>query len=312
MSPKLCLVTGVDAQMFPQLLLLCGSLRRYSPGLKLHVCDFGLTGPQRAFLRRRYVLLDTPPEIVPRHAWDYKAALGRYVAQMQAETVVWLDADMIVLSDIEPPLRLLQEEMAAEGQDVAAADTGLSIDALLAAYPAPHFASLMRGLDRSAPYLNSGFFLCRSRAFLDQWSAQNQAMHYERLYEQNAFNLVALADSEKIRILDRFRWNLVANDLRPLPMTVAGDVVVVTTPTGQPLILHATSNDSARDLAAVTLPLSLSGRKFETRLRMIRHPQDLLAFQQALTQQSIEADHSRLPNWLRRGTLLKALQHGGQ
>ena len=77
---RICLVTGTDSGMFSQLLLLGGSLRRYSPNIALHVCDFGLTEAQRAYIRRRYVLLDKPTDIQPRHPWDYKANLGRYVA----------------------------------------------------------------------------------------------------------------------------------------------------------------------------------------------------------------------------------------
>jgi len=93
MLHRLSLVTGVDAGMFSQLLLLGGSLRRYSPGLALHVCDFGLTEAQRAYVRRRHVLLDKPPEIRARHPWDYKANLGRYVAALPCDASVWIDAE---------------------------------------------------------------------------------------------------------------------------------------------------------------------------------------------------------------------------
>lgn len=70
MPPKLCLVTGVDDQMFDQLLLLGESLRRCSPSLTLNVCDFGLTAAQCAYVRARYTLLDMPPGIEARHPWD--------------------------------------------------------------------------------------------------------------------------------------------------------------------------------------------------------------------------------------------------
>src|SRR5579883_76501 len=49
--------------MFFQLLLLGESLRRHSPELVLHVCYFGLTPAQGAYVRWRFVLLDKPTDI---------------------------------------------------------------------------------------------------------------------------------------------------------------------------------------------------------------------------------------------------------
>ena len=43
-------VTGVNAEYFFILFPLFASLRRHAPDVRLEVCDFGLTEPQRAFL----------------------------------------------------------------------------------------------------------------------------------------------------------------------------------------------------------------------------------------------------------------------
>jgi hypothetical protein len=66
-------VTGVDHRMFDQLFPLMGSMRRYCPGTRLWVCDFGLTGQQKDLLHRMGVLLEMPAGLGRYdHAWYYK------------------------------------------------------------------------------------------------------------------------------------------------------------------------------------------------------------------------------------------------
>lgn len=276
--------------MFSQLLLLGESLRQHGPDLTLHVCDFGLTEPQCAYVRRRFVLLDKPADVVPRHPWDYKARLGRYVAAVPCDAVVWIDADMIVLGDIHAPLQALCEAMAADSHALAAPDVGMTIGQQLAADPAPSYAALVQGFDRSAPYISSGFFLCRAAGFLEVWAHQTSLVNFEMLYEQNAFNLTALGSRAQVRILDRFRWNLAANELPLTRIEVSGSRAALTGPSGQVLILHATSTDRAADLLMMSLPQQINGRQIETTVRMIRRPPELLSFQRDLLIQALQAE----------------------
>lgn len=294
MPSTICLVTGVDQNMFPQLLLLAGSLRRHSPALALHVCDFGLTEAQRTYVRRRHVLLDKPADIKPRHPWDYKANLARYLTAVAADAAVWIDADMIVLTDLVAPLQELLGEMERDGHAVAVAESGVTVAEQLAAEPAPSYATLVQRFDQSAPYLNSGFFVCRARGFLDVWAAQTAIMSFEKLYEQNAFNLVVLGSRQQVRVLDRFRWNLVANDLDQARINASADGVSITGPTGRTLILHATSTDRARDLVEISIPLSYNGKDFSTVVRMIKRPAELLPFQQQVTIEAVHAESTQL------------------
>ncbi|HTR86438.1 MAG TPA: hypothetical protein VMI56_18290 [Reyranella sp.] len=291
MSARICLVTGVDHGMFDQLLLLGGSLRRYSPSLKLHVLDFGLTEPQRRFVAERYGLLDRPADMAARrHPWYYKAAMGRYLANTPCDAAVWIDADMIALSDLAPPLLQLYAEMETRNEAIAVADSGMTIAQQLAHDPAAHYASLVKSLDTSAPYVNSGLFLCRSSEFLDRWSAQTEAMAFEMLFEQNAFNLVALAHRHQVKVIDRFRWNLVANELDRAQLSIAGHEISATGPAGQVLILHATSTNRARDLSHIDFPLRANGQPFSIKVRMISWIPELLAFQKELTLETIRQD----------------------
>lgn len=293
MPPSICVVTGADYRQFEQLFLLWGSLRRYCPGLKLHVCDFGLTDPQRHFLRRKGILLEMPAGMAGRsHPWQYKAALGRYVAGQSWDAVVWLDADLIVLTDIGPLLAELYAGMRERGHILAVAGTGATIGQQLTIEKAPHFADLVArlDLDRGAIYLNSGFFLCRSAEFLRQWSTLCDTMPMEVLFEQNAFNLVALTKPGGVRIVDRFQWNLCANHLGMTRIEASRQGAVVMGPLGPAHILHATSTNRARDLVMVTMNVTVDGIAAAASLKMIGHPAGLRDFQQQLAAEAIGAD----------------------
>jgi hypothetical protein len=86
--PSIAFVTGVDADMFGQLFLLLGSLRRNRSGVWLHVCDLGMTERQLDYLRRTGRLIQRPAgRGLPRHPWYDKAALGAYAEHLDAE--VW-------------------------------------------------------------------------------------------------------------------------------------------------------------------------------------------------------------------------------
>ena len=235
--------------MFFQLLLLGESLRRHSPGLTLHVCDFGLTAPQRAYVRRRFALLDKPPDVEVRHPWDYKARLGRYVAGISCDAVVWIDADMIVLDDIDAPLQALCEEMLADDYALAAPDIGMSIGEQLAADPAPSYAAAGAGLRpvHAVPQLRLLHVpverLPRRLGAADRADELRDALRAERLQSDGARLAPAGPD------LDRFRWNLAANELQSKKIEMSDGAATVTGPAGPALILHATSDDRPKDLA---------------------------------------------------------------
>jgi hypothetical protein len=55
--PSIAFVTGVDAEMFGQLFLLLGSLRRNSPGVWLHVCDLGMNERIQAAFEQAGILI---------------------------------------------------------------------------------------------------------------------------------------------------------------------------------------------------------------------------------------------------------------
>jgi hypothetical protein len=241
-AESISFVTGVDYRMFDQLFPLMGSMRRYCPGTRLWVCDFGLTGQQTDLLRRMGVLLEMPAGLGRyNHAWYYKGALGRYVAALCTEAVVWIDADMMVLCDIVPRIRQINASMGAHG-DILAAAGNEAIGEQIAVDPAPRYASLVAGLHPNTRYLNSGFFVCRSSAFLADWFQLCITMPVEKLFEQNSFNLAALTQPDNVRVLNMLTWNMCGQHIGGAVIEASGLDIVVTGVQGRTLVLHATSN----------------------------------------------------------------------
>ncbi len=291
-SPVIKLVTGTDYRQFEQLFLLIGSLRRYCPGVVLHVCDFGLTDGQRAYIRERHVLLDKPnslPKSQP-HPWYYKGAIAHYVAPVVGNAVVWIDADMFVLTDIQPHLDRVYAEMRARGRLVAAAAHDTTVAEGLVSEPAPFGAALMRDYDLDVPLLNSGFWMCRSREFMRRYADLTLKMPMEKLFEQNAFNFTVIENPGCLHPLDRFQWNLVANDLHQVNVDVSNDRVTTSGERGPAYILHATSTNRGRDLYRVRIPLSAEGKRVDLELRMIRTPAALLEFQKGLVLRTLKEE----------------------
>jgi hypothetical protein len=263
-------VTGIDADMFGQFFLLLGSLRRNSPGLSLYVCDMGLTDSQRDYLHRTGRLLARPAGRPLSHVWYDKAALGAYTEGLNADFVVWLDADLIILNDIVPLVRDVCTEMQAKNQIIAAAGP-LPFGALDWLDQAPGFKRAMSALDLKSLYLNSGVIICRSREFLARWAKHCEALPFEFLFEQNAFNLAAYEQPESIRLLDPWVWNLCGTAFRSVEVIVTGpDNLEVIGRSGRVSILHATSTERAKDLIKYDFHLKVNDTLFRPQFRIIR------------------------------------------
>lgn len=293
-------VTGVNEPFFYQLFLLRELLRRNSPGVELLVCDFGVSGPQRRFLREQGILLEKPANAgAGLHPWHYKSMLGRYVAGLDAQPVVWLDADLIILSDIKAAMAALSVQMQAQGQILAAATQGISIGQWLADNQAPHFAHLVAGADVTGPYLSAGMFLCRSAEWLAAWQEACLAMPLEMLFEQNAFNLMAMRAGLAVRPLDPWLWNLAGQHVRQTTFTQSGTGTspVLESANGRAHILHATSIDRARDIKSLRWGMDVNGVVFHPRLQFIAHPEELLHYQINLAVDGLQASaHALVAN----------------
>src|SRR6266851_3511911 len=107
---------GTDARMFPQCFMLLPSFEEAGAPNTLRICDFGLSSGQRRFLASRGQLA-TPTPAVPKHLkdpWYHKAALVDFGSR-NAAAYVWLDADMVVLTDPRPLVAAILDEMGRSG-----------------------------------------------------------------------------------------------------------------------------------------------------------------------------------------------------
>lgn len=286
-------VTGTDDRYFAQLFLLLGSLRRHSGDVRLHVCDFGLSAPYRDFLRGQGMLLDMPAGAgSPPHAWYYKGMVARYTDAFGDDPIVWLDLDMIALEDIRPLFSMLVADMEQKGQTIACTGGG-TVSGQLNAKLAPRYAQLVQGKDGDFPYLNAGFWVCRSRDFLRRYGALCAQMPMELLFEQSAFILTAMEQPSRLRLLD-LPWNTMNDALATMQLAGEGRDTQVITELGERIhLLHITSNNRDRDLVHQDLRFELSGYFYTCNIKLLRRP-DLLPLQLGLITEGLQAYHQPL------------------
>jgi hypothetical protein len=108
---RACFYTVADAAYFPGAVALVNSLRLAGNDGAIAILDCGLERRQRERLAREAELLPAPPGV---HPWFVK---WRALLERPAETMVLLDADMVVVRSLVPLV-----ELAEQGKVVAVAD----------------------------------------------------------------------------------------------------------------------------------------------------------------------------------------------
>src|SRR3972149_1969884 len=113
-------VTGANRVYFPILCAFLESFSEFCKGERIHVCDFGLSVEQRAFLDRMGLLLPRPSGIPGGlQSFYYKASIGRYLGNHPVDKVVWIDCDCLILYSLTAHLHALSEELEPYGDYVA-------------------------------------------------------------------------------------------------------------------------------------------------------------------------------------------------
>lgn len=250
-------VTGGDSRFFLHLLLLLASFRRTSPGRRLHICDFGLTEPQIAYLRRHAEVHAMPAQLRNvAHTWYRKGSLDLYLQDVAFDAMVWIDADCMMLSDLVGELT----EIAASRQaSVLACREFDSFAAVIAENMAAGrdsirlFADIIahHGLSADLPYVNIGLFYCDSRPLLQEWRERTLQTPPHPLFEQNVFN--ALCHQRGVlREVDAAVFNVTGARLNAL---AAGEGGTVTEPQGRHVRLaHLTSSvDGVLDVLEMSI-----------------------------------------------------------
>lgn len=106
MEPRI-IATACDANYFPALMALLGSLKRTNPSIPLMVFDGGLTSRQIKKVSRLAALVRKRPfaDIKGHGKFSYigdSTLLKFETASLDAEKALFLDADMVVMESLEP------------------------------------------------------------------------------------------------------------------------------------------------------------------------------------------------------------------
>lgn len=277
---RILYVAGADAHFFGLLGALIESFEAAVPGGRLLVCDYGFTPAQRAFLDRRGMRLPRPDTLAPDlHHFYQKAALIDYLAgrESEADAVVWIDSDMVLLNPLLPALSDIVTRMRDEGRELAIcqeASVG-SIAEFLARLDdpsvtlAPFAEALERaGIPTRCPYLNTGFFVCTEPRLLHDWKRLTFAVTPHLLLEQNMMNVLALRTPSKVLVLPGEVWNahgahLDTTGLRHDPDCAYGHLPIK--------VLHATSA-TRHHIRKMELRVEVAGQPVVTHFKSFRDP----------------------------------------
>jgi hypothetical protein len=270
------LVTGATKSYFLMACILIRSLRKWvSEHNRAYILDYGLSEPQRQYLKKRRLLVERPPQLAGgAHPYFYKASMVEFVGG-DWEALVWLDSDMIAVGPVGQSIDALVKDMNAGGQKVAACqDTIGTIEIFIRTAIdrkwniTPFLQELQsNGIDRSARYYNAGFMVITSLDFVMEWRSLVASIPRHVVFDQNAFNLLVYKN-RNLRELDP-SWNLHGTAL--FKATVTPDDTV-TTPDGTPaLLIHATSPIQGELSLIDTVELG-SGRRISGKMRMSRNP----------------------------------------
>lgn len=236
-------ITGADANLFANTLMLLDSVAHHQPDLSLGVCDYGFTSAQARFFEALGCLLPTPQQHAGHtHPWYFKAAMVDYVTPTGADELVWIDSDIIALRPFRSDMEALAGEMDARGCAVAACPdaSGVTLESFLKdwrgrdADVAP-FEEMIAdfGIDPAQQYLNSGVLYCRDLTFAEAWRDLVLKQHVWLLFEQNSFNALALRPPGQALVLDTALWNSHGQLLETVLTPEGGET---------PYLLHTTSH----------------------------------------------------------------------
>lgn len=231
---SLLFVTGSDRAFFNSLLVCLQSFAERMPSHRLHVCDFGLTDAQAAFLGSLDLLLPRPPDLARAGVFHAKACLARYLERgglPSDDMVIWLDADLTLMRVGIGAFGAVVEQMKDAGAQIAACaePSGRNLGQMISLFADPAKMAPLRRmaadarLDPALPYFSTGLFFCGSARFLQRWAEAAADIADHPLFDQNVFNVVLHRDSVPHLSLDCDEWQAQGQSLDAVSLAAQAD-----------------------------------------------------------------------------------------
>lgn len=92
-------VTAANDKYFFMCGILLQSLKKHFPGIKCFVMDIGLSRQQQEFFAAKDILLRMPENLsVADHPYKLKSSMGLFLDDRVEGTPIWIDSDMMAVS----------------------------------------------------------------------------------------------------------------------------------------------------------------------------------------------------------------------
>ena len=262
-------VTGANDKYFFMCVMLLESLQSCFPGVPCHVMDFGLSDARRKYFEEKQLLLDIPTGLSKTdHPYKLKSGMASFLNDKPPSMPIWIDCDMIAVRDGSKELFDLAGELVSQNKDFAiATDEGPNntLGAVCNSFGEAKLRSAIAGNPSLGEHrcLNAGLVLFSNPSALGNWQTVAAAQDGDMFPDQNALNIMAYRDIDRVSVLDARLWNVHARLLKSVKAADSG----LDCERQKPIFLHATSAFQG-DLMGGAMPISARDCGCEAFLRL--------------------------------------------
>jgi hypothetical protein len=265
---SLTFVTGANDKYFFMCGMLLESLQSCFPGVPCLVMDLGLSEARRKYFEEKKLLLKLPAGLNKAdHPYRLKSSMASFLGDAQLSIPIWIDCDIIAIRAASRELSDLARELVSHNKDMAiATDEGpnQTLGAIGSSFGEIKLLAAIADDPslKERRCLNAGLVVFSYPGAARGWQTVAAAQDGDKFPDQNALNLMAYRDPDRVTVLDSRIWNVHARLLKAVKAT--GNEV---TCDGQkPIFVHATSAYEG-DLLGGEMPISAKDCGCEAYLR---------------------------------------------
>jgi hypothetical protein len=247
--------------------MLLESLQGCFPGIACRVMDFGLSEPRRKFFAEKELLLDIPAGLNRTdHPYKLKSGMASFLDD-EPSMPIWIDCDIIAVRAASNEFLDLAGELVSQNKDMAiSTDEGpnKTIESVCSAYGEAKLRAVIVADPslKERRCLNAGVVIFSNREALRNWQVVAAAQDGDMFPDQNALNIMAYRDIERVSVLEPRVWNVHAGLLQLVK--AAGNEIDCDGK--KPIFAHATSAYPG-DIKGGAMPISAKNLGCEAFLR---------------------------------------------